>query len=312
VRLAVCEFCGGAEWNSHTAREMMFGLQRAFTYRECRTCGVLRLADAPTDMAAYYPETYYSLQFEVRPTGAIRQLFYRAHLAWPRLMRNLYPCGAPLAGFAAVRRKKCCKVLDVGSGTGELVGALRDVGIDALGIDPYIPADVHDHNGVRVRRCDLQMQGASGGAWDIIMFHHSLEHMPDHVEVLRCVKGLLAADGVCLVRMPVAGWTWRQYRTDWVQLDAPRHLIVHTQESFRLAAHRAGMNVTKVIFDSRDFQFWGSELYRRNIPLFCNGSLRSGRDYFSSWQMASFRRRAKHLNRMRDGDQAVFVLERAN
>jgi hypothetical protein len=33
----------------HQAREMMFGLREQFTYRECATCGSLRLLDPPTD-----------------------------------------------------------------------------------------------------------------------------------------------------------------------------------------------------------------------------------------------------------------------
>lgn len=307
-----CEFCHCTIWKEHLAREMMLGLRTPFVYQECSNCGVLCLSELPSDIAKYYPPNYYSLCLKVQATGGMRKLFYRAHLAWPRLMHHIYPCGAPLAAFAGLRpKRKSCKVLDVGSGNGELIGALRDLGIDAMGIDTYLSGDTYDRHGVRVMRCDLHSLGSAGKRWNIIMFHHSLEHIPNHVVILDGVRRLLAPGGICMVRMPIAGWAWRYYGTNWVQLDAPRHLIIHTQKSFCLAVQQAGLEIMNVAFDSRDFQFWGSELYRRDIPLFNEGSQRFWQSYFTRSEISRFRGQAKCLNRMQDGDQAVFILKEA-
>ena len=114
-----------------------------------------------------------------------------------------------------------------------------------------------------------------------------------------------------MVRTPIAdSWAWRFYGVDWVQLDAPRHLFIHTRRSMHMLAARAGLAVSRVFLDSQALQFWGSEQYRRDVPL------RDPRSYaedqktnlFSPSQIKDFERRAKRLNRQGLGDSAGFVL----
>ena len=71
-----------------------------------------------------------------------------------------------------------------------------------------------------------------------------------------------------MLRTPVAGsWSWREYGTDWVALDAPRHTFVPSVEGLRAAAAEAGLDVFATVWDSTELQFWRSEQYRRDIPL---------------------------------------------
>lgn len=75
------------------------------------------------------------------------------------------------------------------------------------------------------------------GEFDLIMFHHSLEHMSEQRGVLARVRKLLATGGWCLIRLPVVpNDAWQEFRENWVQLDAPRHEIIHSVDSLtRLA-----------------------------------------------------------------------------
>ena len=143
--------------------------------------------------------------------------------------------------------------------------------------------------------------------WDLIMFQHSLEHMTDHVEVLRSASEKLAPDGTCLVRIPLANWAWQHYRKNWVQLDPPRHLIIHTPQSFRLAAGAAGFGISQTTFDSNPFQFYGSELYERNIPLIQEHA--DGAELGRA-AMRALEVRSAELNRQQLGDQASFYLKK--
>jgi SAM-dependent methyltransferase len=195
------------------------------------------------------------------------------------------------------------KVLDVGCGNGQVLYLLRELGFKAEGIDPFLREDVADEYGVRVRRLELN---EIHGQWDVIMFHHSLEHMPKHHEVLESVRKRLAPDGRCLIRIPVADYAWRIYGVDWVQLDAPRHLVLHTAGSFRRLAEQSGFAVELSYCDSDAFQFWGSELYKRDVPL-----RKGGAHLFSADELRRFQGTAAELNKKHAGDQAVFVLRRA-
>ena len=116
-------------------------------------------------------------------------------------------------------------------------------------------------------------------------------------------RGVVAADSFAFFR----------YGPDWVQWDAPRHLNLFTQDSFRRLAEQVGLRVEKTIHDSDKMQFWGSEEYRRNI--FHNSTASYGHDprqaLFSKRQLRDYGRWAKWLNEMGAGDQATFICRKA-
>jgi 2-polyprenyl-3-methyl-5-hydroxy-6-metoxy-1,4-benzoquinol methylase len=288
-----CTACHGEAGRERILREMMYGTREEFVYWECIACGCLQIAEVPENLADHYPSNYYSFSMEA---SAWSKMNYRAHFAAPRSMKLLRRCPADVASVISANPRPGAKILDVGCGGGRLVGVLRSLGFDAHGIDPFGTSDRP-----YIQRCSLdEIQGK----WDLIMFHHSLEHMSNHAEVLQCVRSKLGSDGQCIVRIPIASWAWKHYGKDWVQLDAPRHLVIHTLESFRLTAQSASLRVERIIFDSDEFQFYASELYQRDIPLHDSSVI----GMLSRRQIRSFRRRAADLNSQQLGDQAAFIL----
>jgi predicted SAM-dependent methyltransferase len=146
------------------------------------------------------------------------------------------------------------------------------------------------------------------------MFHHAFEHVPDPLETLVSTARLLVPGGICLIRIPIGGsYAWEHYRTNWVQLDAPRHYFLHTVDSMRLLASRSGLLLDQVIYDSTEFQFWGSEQYQRDIPLYSPQSYKQNPQHsiFTPEQIATFHHQAEELNQQGRGDQAAFYLRKA-
>jgi SAM-dependent methyltransferase len=288
-----CCVCKSNTGNEHPLREMMFGTREEFLYYQCLKCGCLQIASVPENLGAHYPSDYYSFALRASPW---KTLYYRAHFAAPRWMWAIRRCSADISSVIAAKPKSRARILDVGCGGGRLVGILRNVGFDAHGIDPFLEADK-----AFVRRASLD---EVEGAWDLVMFHHSLEHMSNHVDVLRCARSKLAAGGMCIVRIPIATWAWEHYGKDWAQLDVPRHLVIHTPKSFQLVAEEAGLQIERTIYDSNEFLFYASELYRRGIPLH---DKRAGAA-FSAKQIRGFTKEADNLNRQQQGDQAAFFM----
>jgi SAM-dependent methyltransferase len=143
-------------------------------------------------------------------------------------------------------------------------GALREYGFHKLlGVDPYIDDDISYPNGVRVLKRSLD---DIAGPFDLVMFHHSFEHLADPQAMLGRVHEVLGRGSYALIRMPVVGKAWRDYGVDWFQLDAPRHLFLFSEQGFRHLATSAGFAVERVTYDSTEFQFWASEQYRHDIP----------------------------------------------
>ena len=267
-----CEVCGNTYGNRrHVAREQMFGIGDDFCYLECAVCGCLQLLDVPDDLSGFYPHGYYS--FDEPPRHSRRQLLrtLRTALALrlgPRRSDFLFREGvAPywltlLSGSVGVRSR----ILDVGSGSGGLLVELQHQGFrHLLGLDPYIEADVEYPSGVCVLRQSLDVVE---GTFDFIILNHSFEHMSEPQAVFNQIGNVLAPNGTALVRTPLAdSLAWQRYGCDWVQLDAPRHLFVHTRRSIEILATKAHLRVIRVLYDSGAFQFWGSEQYRMGIPL---------------------------------------------
>jgi len=280
----------------------MFGLRSPFIYVECSGCGRLMLKASPADISKYYPGDYYSFSVQNGLKDRVKSLL----LLLGRFgLRNAIQLAIPLPVVNVIHLlelKPQMRILDVGGGNGQLAKELRDSGFPhAYSIDRF--ASLETSYSRRATLSEVE------GTWDRIMFHHSLEHLPDQVGALSEARSRLAPDGLCLVRMPIASWAWKHYGEDWVQLDCPRHVCIHTPRSIEHAADLAGLTIAKTVYDSSAFQFWGSELYRRNIPL-VEGKKRL-RDHFSPAELAAFSRQAKELNRAGTGDQAAFILRRA-
>jgi hypothetical protein len=303
-----CEFCASSGFISHRVREMMLGLREEFEYLECKSCGCLRIASVPDDLAKYYPgDSYYSYGVKKTLRTRLRRLHLRIALSnqWFARISSRPMQLKTLDWIQMFDLERNMRILDVGSGGALFVRDLRSAGFTgALGLDPFIARDFQDERGLAVKKAYLSEMG---GGWDRIMFHHSLEHIADQIGTLATVRGKLSERGQCIVRIPLANWAWQNYGKDWVQLDPPRHLCVHTEKSFKMAAAKAGFRVTRIIYDSSELQFWGSELYKKDVPL-QNGQKDMAK-HFSSGQLRDFRRRADELNSKGWGDQAIFFLE---
>ncbi len=297
----VCRKDGGHR--RFKAREMMFGSREQFDYAECAGCGCLWLLDPPADMSRYYGGTYYSF----RRSGLER--WVRRHPSALRLAHLLTSRRLPaLPEWWPDRPPRLdASVLDIGSGAGNLLFRLKALGFTRLlGIDPYLEAEVSVPGGPALMRRSID---SIDGSFDVVILNHSFEHMPNPNHVFRRLGELIAAGGRIVIRTPVAStYAHRTYGADWVQLDAPRHLVVHTKKSISILAARVGLVVESVIFDSTGLQCWGSELYRRDIPLV---SSRKAARIFTASQMREFEARARKLNELGDGDQAAFVLARS-
>jgi SAM-dependent methyltransferase len=202
-------------------------------------------------------------------------------------------------------------VIDIGCGSGDLLVQMNAVGFkDLTGLDPYIEKDIFYRCGVRVLKRAVDEYD---GLCDSAMFHHSFEHLADPARTFSALGRVVVRGGTVLVRTPVAGkQAWRTYGADWYQIDAPRHLFVHTEASVAILARQAGFDLEDVVYDSTGRQFWASEQYKRDIPLRdrASYSVDPGSSPFSPADIARFEEKARELNRERQGDQACFYLRK--
>lgn len=329
-----CRVCENAKSNrDFYVREMMFGYREVFRYFQCLNCGCLQIKDFPKNMSKYYPPNYYSLS-SVKTNSTKSGNPQRRYLQIKRneaailnrgiigrLLCQVFPMDKDwistiyqLLDFKQLANRRLSfktRILDVGCGNGSLLCALQSIGFrNLLGVDPFIKNEIFYNKGVRILKGWLN---DIDEVFDLIMFHHSFEHIPDPLDTLNSVYGSLSKTGLCIIRIPtVSSYAWQKYGTNWVQLDAPRHLFLHSIKSMKLLFKKAGLKLENVVYDSTDFQFWGSEQYLQDISLLSDASymIDPSNSIFSSDEIEYFRYMAKYLNHRKLGDQAVFYVSK--
>jgi len=307
-----CAICGNRTDNrTHVAREMMFGLRDEFRYLECGNCLCVHLIDIPQDMSKYYPENYYSFA----PAGGLEAVIEQRWAAYAhgdfsltgRLVNLLL---GPHMTMTAIRRARIpldARVLDVGCGAGGLIRDMKRFGYrNVSGIDPYIKSDVRGSDGVLVLKRSLKEMT---GEFDVVMFHHSFEHIADQAGALKEVRRLLHLAGRVLIRVPIVdSFAWKHYGVNWIHLDAPRHLFLHSPTSLRLLAEQCGLHVVELTYEGNASQFIGSEQYAKDIALVDQRKGGSLRRLHGLWLSRRYRARAEELNRNAQGDWGCFEL----
>lgn len=317
-----CRICANREGNkSFTATEMMFGLKDTFDYFVCARCGCVQIAAIPADLSRYYPSDYYSFRdnsYRHKPwkiflkKQLVRYHVYKQRTLLGKIFSYRFPKDEDF--YAWVKKAGVffnSAILDVGCGTGLVLLKLLKSGYTNLtGVDPFIAKDIAYPGNLFIYKKEL---ANVSGAYNLIIFNHVLEHMPDQIAALQNSFRLLKKGGCVLVRIPIAGtYAWRTYGANWVQLDAPRHLYLHTVASLKNLAAQLGFARVEVEYDSTDFQFWGSEQYKQGIPLRDPRSYAEspGASIFSPEQFKQWGEMATSLNKQADGDQASFYLRK--
>ncbi|TDO26404.1 methyltransferase family protein [Sediminibacterium goheungense] len=310
-----CRICHNEDNNSvFSTREMMFGFRDTFTYIECVLCGTVQISEIPSNIGKYYPSDYYSytqnksdsFSFKDWRKGKVFQYYYGKKTI----------IGFLLAAFSSkppLWMKKDYfdlnhKILDVGSGSGKLLLEMKRGGFKYLtGADPFINANIQYESGVTIFKKAFTTIDEK---FDCVMFHHSFEHMDNPEEIFKHLFNTLTDNGFALIRIPVAdSFSYKKYHENWVNLDPPRHYYLHTDKSIEILAKKTGLKIMDKFRDANQFQFYGSELYKNNIPLEdYNKGLYP--DYFSKSQIRAFRNEAKKLNKINEGDWACYYLRK--
>jgi SAM-dependent methyltransferase len=309
---SVCRICGNRASNrTHIAQEMMLGLRDEFSYLECGDCGCVQIQEIPADMPKYYPADYYSFDQHGPVTTFLRHCRARHALERFNLIGWLLSeLVVPHDAMLAIRRvgpATNAAILDVGCGSGRLLLDLAWLGYKNLtGVDPFVAKDIVHPSGPKVFKKHIE---AMQGEFDLVMLHHSFEHMDQPQAVMQAVTRLLKPGGHAIVRIPVASsFAWREYGVNWVNMDPPRHFFLHTFASIRLLADQAGLELQETRHEGNPELFWASEQYAKDIPMSDPRSKKSSLigKIFMFLRMWRDKARSRELNQSGQGDLVCF------
>ncbi len=313
--MKMCEICLSVNTKRIIYREMMYQSNELFTYKKCQECCSLSLVDIPEDWTRYYSNNYYSFNDNqsniisiIKDKFKLQMYLYTLYKKNPigKILLRFFSEDLGLKALTKVPHNENSKILDVGSGTGSFLIKLSQLGFKkAIGIDPFIENSIEEKTRTIFKKSIYNIKQK----FDIIMFNHSFEHLPDPAKVLEYAITILNKNGHIIIRMPISNsFADRKFGKNWVQIDPPRHIFVFSVKGFeRFFARTIGSKaiIKEITFDSFGFQFWGSLLAMKNIP---NAGINPHSE-FRKAQLKYFNMKSKELNKQNDGDQAAIIIK---
>lgn len=307
-----CEICNKTSGVTLNARD--FITRDIFKYQHCFNCGTLTLIDVPLNFEKYYSKEYYS--FKIVDNKNVIQRIKHIRDKYDFFQNNFFgfffskiSSNANLKSLRNLQNfTKTSQLLDVGCGAGNDIRFLRKNGYENVyGIDPFVEKDVYFNEQILVSKQDIF---STNGCYDFIVLHHSFEHMNNPAKVFEKLFSLLKIDGTLMIRVPVCdSFVFEKYREYWVQLDAPRHIFLHTKKGLQILASENGFTIDKIIYDSCSLQFWGSDLALKNKSVHSLGKVEMLKERIGAF-LKAYHIKAKKINEKQQGDQAIFLLKK--
>ena len=238
--------------------DLLHGLPGRFDVVVCGACGTGRTLPpvASEDLGALYRDSYnaYALPRARLARAAATGLFRWRY--WRALRRP------PLRALA----ERSGRLLDVGSGRGDLGLVLAERGWRVAGLEPSADAcDEARSRGVETLCGTLERSADTlERDYDAVVFQHSLEHVAEPAQDLATALELVRPGGLLIVSIPNFGSSQAlRFTTDWFHLDLPRHRTHFTARGLEILLRRSGFESTTISTSSSADGLPMSLLYRR-------------------------------------------------
>lgn len=307
-KCCICSYCG--EFTRVLTRDYNRKMSReVFEYYICPRCGCMALNNVPSDLSRYYGMGYYSFDMSKTensvfnpPLKTRKDLYYLSGRGVLGFLYSLYDNSKQAYKTIRMLAEHRRSILDIGCGDGYLLKLLESIGYtDLTGVDLYLPDDKTKMDGniklIKGDVFDLRRK------YDLIILHHSFEHMSEPQRVLCKLSELLNYNGRIVLSVPVANSRLqKKYGRYWFQLDAPRHLFLHTRKSISIMSKRAKLELDSFKYDS----FFGPYVFTVD-----NYKKRKQEFGLRFWLESVFFGGVSRIdNIMSRSDQATFVLKR--
>lgn len=235
-----CPLCNSEDIRDRLYVTDHFLTGEKFALTQCSGCGLLFTRDHPdsSEIDRYYESAEYISHND--SAGGFSASLYR--IAREFMLRKKRKMVYGKTGL------KNGNILDIGSGTGYFLSAMKTRGWNVKGIEINEKARAFS-----IAKFGLDVLPPESlsllppDSFDAITLWHVLEHFQDPFVYASEIGRLLKQDGVCLVALPnYSSFDARHYNEFWAAYDVPRHLWHFTPETFKLFAEKNGFAIISV------------------------------------------------------------------
>ena len=271
-RINSCDFCGNKEFKFlFLGKDKSFNMPGKFKVVKCQNCGFIFLNPRPQkELENYYPAKYYS--YNLIDTGSlklrIKLLLYDLYFNPKNKNSLLKVLFLPLIFYSRgtiISPGK--KLLDIGSGSGQFLYEMKQLGMDGEGIEPgNFNKESAKKAGLSIKQKNLFDAKYPADTFDVITINHVLEHTPNPSGIIKETYRILRKEGNLIIAVPnYISLAYSLFGKNWYQLDIPRHLHDFSDKILAKKLENEGFKIKKIRYNSRPSQFTVSLMYSLNL-----------------------------------------------
>lgn len=260
-----CPICGSkGEYVFQNLKDRLYGKSEGWNLRKCTSpeCKLIWMDPMPMKEEIwkayinYYTHSeqkrsFFYNEFLARTYFSLRYGYYPEYSPLKRLLGlivYLNPLMKVEADFNVLYLPRISngKILDYGCGNGWLLSNLRQLGWETYGMDFDDKAIEYCQSvGLNVSRPDLEQFPDS--YFDAITINHVIEHLHDFDKLLRQCHMKLKSGGKIVIATPnTDSWLLKRYKSNWMQLDPPRHLQLFNLKNLSGLLSQTGFKIRKL------------------------------------------------------------------
>jgi 2-polyprenyl-3-methyl-5-hydroxy-6-metoxy-1,4-benzoquinol methylase len=271
-----CPVCDKSSFSNYLNVEDYTVSHREFTIQQCNSCYFLFTNPRPSEdeIGAYYQsQDYISHHDEAKD---VMSKIYTS-------VRD-YTIGQKVKMINEQSLKKGT-LLDIGCGTGNFLGAIKENGWKVFGTEPDSGARevASKRVGASIFQ-DIQTDALQAQKFDVITLWHVLEHVHQLNETLEWLTKHLNENGTIIIAVPnPQSFDASKYGRFWAAYDVPRHLYHFTKGSMKQLLEKHQMYIQKILpmwFDSFYVGMLSTKYKAKKINLI--DSIRTG--VVSNWK----------------------------
>lgn len=266
-----CMLCGS---DNHkllfNAKDRLHGIEGTFTYVRCKNCGLVYMNPKITseELTKFYPTSYapHKIVKEIQSNALKRRFSTSSLVAGIKAFFFDHESIHYVPPLILNALNSDSKVLDIGCGNGTFLNDIKGkTGCQVMGVDISETAvlSARESYGLEIFKGTIEEVPFPLNSFDLITAWWSLVHVNNPDETLLKMATLLNDDGYLIVGVPnFNSFNARFFKNEWMHLDAPRHLCIHTPSTIKNMLEKNGFSVKKIIYDRNISGLFGSLQYR--------------------------------------------------
>ena len=266
IKIKKCEICGKRNFQFlFNLKDNSLGIPGKFNFVKCKDCELIFMNPQPSlnELQKHYPkETYYSLgKINLKESSLktrMKILLYKIYFSPRNKNYFLKTIFSPLKFFVrGTRINHNDKLLDIGSGSGQFLYEMKQLGIKGYGVEPgNFEKGIAKKEGLKIKNLDLIQSKYPRDFFDLITMNHVLEHVNNPSKTIKEIHRILYKKGLLIMGVPNSNsLAYGLFKKNWYQLDVPRHLFNYSDKNLKDLLKKEGFKVINVRYNSRPSQF---------------------------------------------------------